>query len=95
MSTGKQRKARGTLRRDLIPNEFQRKRGRPKKHPDYLVIYYDLDKEDIRSFKDELLKRIISGPKEQFHSTDKELDETEHYEKNKKNSKRRHKKSKR
>lgn len=55
VSTGKKRKARGTLKRDIIPPEFQRKRGRPKKRPDYLVIYYDVDKENIRSFRDELL----------------------------------------
>ena len=69
ISTGKNRRARGTLRRDLIPPEFQRKRGRPKKHPDYLVIYYDLNRQDIRSFKDELLKRIISKPKKTVHPT--------------------------
>lgn len=54
-STGKKRKAHGTLKRDLIPKEAQRKRGRPKKRPDYLVIYYDTDRKAIRSFKDELL----------------------------------------
>ena len=57
-STGQTRKAKGTLKRDLIPSEFQRKRGRPKKRPDDLVIYYDVDKKDIRSFKDFLLKSI-------------------------------------
>ena len=72
ISTGKDRKAHGTLRRDLIPPEFQRKRGRPKKHPSYLVIYYDTDKKDIRSFKDELLKRIISKPKKIVHPSKKE-----------------------
>lgn len=74
VSTGKRRKARGTLKRDLIPPEFQRKRGRPKKRPDYLVIYYDVDKKDIRSFKDELLKRIMSKP---VDPNAKELDETD------------------
>ena len=75
MSTGKKRPARGTLRRDLIPPEFQRKRGRPKKRPDYLVIYYDIDKQDIRSFRDDTLKKIISTPHEPVHSTDKEKEE--------------------
>lgn len=57
-STGELRKAKGTLKRTLIPPEFQRKRGRPKKRPEDLVIYYDVDKQDIRSFKDYLLKTI-------------------------------------
>lgn len=80
VSTGKKRKARGTLNRDLIPPEFRRKKGRPKKRPDYLVIYYDFDKEDIRSFRDELLQRIISKPEDVIHSTSK-LAETEEDEK--------------
>lgn len=57
-STGELRKAKGTLKRTLIPLEFQRKRGRPKKRSEDLVIYYDVDKQDIRSFKDYLLKTI-------------------------------------
>ena len=61
-STGKDRKAYGTLKRDIIPKEAQRKRGRPKKRPDYLVIYYDYGRHAIRSFKDELLKKILSKP---------------------------------
>lgn len=76
VSTGKNRKARGTLKRDLIPKEKQRKRGRPKKRPDYLVIYYDLDRKDIRSFRDELLKKIISKPYDPVHSTKKDKDES-------------------
>lgn len=55
-STGKMRKAHGTLNRSLIPPEDQRKPGRPKYRPDYLVIYYDTDKKAIRSFKDFLLQ---------------------------------------
>jgi len=54
-STGKIRRAKGTLKRDLIPPEAQRKRGRPRKRPDDLVIYYDAGKKAIRSFKDYLL----------------------------------------
>lgn len=57
-STGKMRKAHGTLKRSLIPPEAQRKRGRPKKRPEDLVIYYDTDKNAIRSFKDYLLKNF-------------------------------------
>lgn len=57
-SNGKIRKAHGTLKRDLIPQEAQRKKGRPKKRPDDLVIYYDTDKQAIRSFKDYLLQKI-------------------------------------
>lgn len=57
-STGKIRKAHGTLRRDLIPAEFRRKSGRPKKRPEDLVVYYDVDKKDIRSFKDYNLQKI-------------------------------------
>ena len=81
MSTGKKRTAHGTLKRDLIPPEFQRKKGRPKKRPDYLVIYYDVDKKDIRSFRDDTLKKIISKPHEPVNSTgeekEKEISENE------------------
>ena len=69
VSTGKTRKAHGTLKRSLIPPEFQRKKGRPKKRPDYLVIYYDTDKKDIRSFRDEMLKRIIPTKSKDVHPT--------------------------
>ena len=71
ISTGKTRKAHGTLNRDLIPKEAQRKRGRPKKRPDYLVIYYDTDKDEIRSFRDYLLKTIIAKPKNPVQPTSK------------------------
>ena len=57
-STGKIRKSNGTLKKELIPLESRRKAGRPKKHPDDLVIYYDTDKKAIRSFKDYLLQKI-------------------------------------
>lgn len=75
------------MKRDLIPPEFQRKRGRPKKRPDYLVIYYDVDKEDIRSFRDDTLKKIISKPHEPVNSTgekEKEISENEKSIQNKK-----------
>ena len=64
-STGKMRRAKGTLKRDLIPPEAQRKRGRPKKRPEDLVIYYDVDKEGIRSFKDYLLHKVIGKKSKQ------------------------------
>ena len=91
VSTGKKRKARGTLKRDLIPPEFRRKKGRPKKRPDYLVIYYDFDKEDIRSFRDDLLQRIISKPEDVIHSTNKlaEIEENEKKSKKKRVTKKR------
>ena len=54
-STGKLRRAKGTLDKSIIPPEARRKRGRPRKRPDDLVIYYDVDKQAIRSFKDYLL----------------------------------------
>ena len=57
-SNGKIRKAKGTLKKDLIPKESQRKSGRPKKRPDDLVIYFDVDKQEIRSFKDYLLQKV-------------------------------------
>ena len=57
-SNGKIRKAKGTLKKDLIPKESQRKSGRPKKRPDDLVIYFDTDKQEIRSFKDYLLQKV-------------------------------------
>lgn len=89
VSTGKKRRARGTLRRDLIPSEFQRKKGRPRKRPDYLVIYYDEDKNDIRSFRDDLLQRIISEPEDNVHPTSNELEETDKNEKKKTKKKKR------
>lgn len=60
-STGKIRRAHGTLKRDLIPPEAQRKKGRPRKRPDDLVIYYDTDKKAIRSFKDYLLQKVYKN----------------------------------
>lgn len=62
-STGEKRKAHGTLKRDLIPKEAQRKRGRPKKRPEDLVIYYDVDRKAIRSFRDYLLKNVNKNKK--------------------------------
>lgn len=71
-STGKRRTAHGTLKRDLIPPESQRKRGRPKKRPSDLVIYYDTDKKAIRSFKDELLKSFVKTAEDPKKSASKE-----------------------
>ena len=59
-STGEMRKAKGTLKIDLIPPEAQRKRGRPKKRPEELVVYYDVEKKGIRSFLDYLLQKVDS-----------------------------------
>lgn len=96
VSTMKKRPARGTLRRDLIPKEAQRKRGRPRKRPDYLVIYYDLDKQAIRSFRDEMLSRIVSKPYEPGHpdenvhedeENNKKTKSSEHHEKPKRKTK--------
>ena len=71
-STGQTRKAKGTLKRDIIPPQFQRKKGRPKKRPEDSVIYYDVDKKDIRSFKDYLLQKITSKPVD-ISKTDKDV----------------------
>ena len=60
-SNGKIRRAKGTLKKDLIPPESQRKSGRPKKHPEDLVIYYDVGKQAIRSFKDYLLQKVYKN----------------------------------
>ena len=87
MSTKKDRSAHGTLRRDLIPPEFRRKKGRPKKRPDYLVIYYDVDKKDIRSFRDDTLKKIISKPHEPVHSTGEEKEKEKEISENEKSNK--------
>ena len=46
----------------MIPPEFQRKRGRPKKRSKDLVIYYDVERKDIRSFKDYLLQKVNKKP---------------------------------
>lgn len=75
-STGELRKAKGTLKRNLIPPEFQRKRGRPKKRSEDLVIYYDVDKQDIRSFKDYLLK-TIKKPKVQKSKPDSKIEQSD------------------
>ena len=84
-SNGQKRKAYGTLRRDLIPTEAQRKRGRPRKRPEDLVIFYDTDKKQIRSFKDYLLKSY----KKQLVSKKAEGKEDEKTEES--NSKEKHK----
>lgn len=60
-SNGKIRRAKGTLKKDLIPPEDQRKSGRPRKRPDDLVIYYDVGKKAIRSFKDYLLQKVYKN----------------------------------
>lgn len=85
-STGQRRKAHGTLKRDIIPPEAQRKRGRPKKRSEDLVIYYDTDKQAIRSFKDYLLKSFkkvsnkngvnISNNKDNVKSNQKDKKDT-------------------
>ena len=82
------------MKRDLIPPEFQRKRGRPKKRPDYLVIYYDVDKEDIRSFRDDTLKKIISKPHEPVNSTGEKEKEISENEKSIQNKKKKHREAK-
>ena len=86
-STGKERKARGTLKRDIIPKEAQRKRGRPKKRPDYLVIYYDYGRHAIRSFKDELLKKILSKPYQPKENHNKDNEDKSGKDDDKKSSK--------
>ena len=48
------------------------------------MIYYDEDKNDIRSFRDDLLQRIISEPEDVVHSTSKKIEETDKNEKSKK-----------
>lgn len=45
----------------MIPVESQRKSGHPKNKPDDLVIYYDVDKKAIRSFKDYLLQKVYKN----------------------------------
>ena len=86
-STGKMRTAHGTLDRSLIPEKDRRKPGRPKKRPDYLVIYYDTDKKAIRSFKDFLLQKvnkkvnIISKKSESGYSDSKKEKSSNEHEK--------------
>jgi len=70
-STGKSRKAHGTLKRNLIPPEAQRRRGRPKKRPEDLVIYYDTDRKAIRSFKDYLLQKVYTKSSDLASKTSK------------------------
>lgn len=89
-STGKTRKARGTLKRDLIPKEAQRKRGRPKKRPEDLVIYYDVDKQAIRSFKDYLLQKVNKTKFEKqsnISKLDKDVNSSEQKDKDLKDNK--------
>ena len=90
-SNGKIRKAKGTLKRDLIPAEAQRKRGRPRKRPDDLVIYYDVDKKAIRSFKDYLLQKVyknrIAKPTEKDADISKPDDDVDSVKKSKQISK--------
>lgn len=53
------------------------------------MIYYDEDKNDIRSFRDDLLQRIISEPEDNVHPTSNELEETDKNEKKKTKKKKR------
>ena len=60
-STGETRRATGTTNIALIPREKRLKpyAERTRRAPADSIVYYDLDKEDVRSLKDRFLRRIV------------------------------------
>ena len=60
-STGETRHAVGTTNIALIPKEKRLKpyKERTRRAPSDSIVYYDLDKEDIRSLKDRFLQRVV------------------------------------
>lgn len=60
-SNGRVRKANGTTDLKLIPKEHRLPpyNARKRRAPSDSIVYYDIDKEDIRSFKEDNLLRII------------------------------------
>lgn len=60
-STGETRHAKGTTNIALIPKEKRLKpyAERTRRAPADSIVYYDLDKEDVRSLKDRFLQRIV------------------------------------
>lgn len=67
-STGETRHAVGTTNLALIPREKRLRpyRERRRRAPSDSIVYYDLDKEDVRSLKDRFLQRIVKTvPKDQ------------------------------
>ena len=67
-STGETRHAVGTTNIALIPREKRLKpyKERTRRAPSDSIVYYDLDKEDVRSLKDRFLQRVVKTvPKDQ------------------------------
>lgn len=60
-SNGETRRAVGTTNIALIPKEKRLKpyKERTRRAPSDSIVYYDLDKEDIRSLKDHFLQRVV------------------------------------
>lgn len=60
-STGETRRAVGTTNIALIPKEKRLKpyKERTRRAPSDSIVYYDLDKEDVRSLKDHFLQRVV------------------------------------
>lgn len=60
-STGETRRAVGTTNIALIPKEKRLKpyKERTRRAPSDSIVYYDLDKEDVRSLKDSFLQRVV------------------------------------
>ena len=60
-STGETRRAVGTTNIALIPKEKRLKpyKERTRRAPSDSIVYYDLDKEDVRSLKDRFLQRVV------------------------------------
>lgn len=60
-STGETRRAVGTTNIALIPREKRLKpyKERTRRAPSDSIVYYDLDKEDVRSLKDKFLQHVV------------------------------------
>ena len=58
-SDGSRRKATGTLKKSLIPDEYKDDERIEKSNSDEVFTYYDIKKEDFRSFRKDNFRKIL------------------------------------
>ena len=56
---GSLRKATGTLKKSLIPDEYKDDERIEKSNSDEVFTYYDIKKEDFRSFRKDNFRKIL------------------------------------
>ena len=56
---GSIRKAAGTIKRSLIPDEYKDDERIEKSNSDEVFTYYDIKKEDFRSFRKDNFRKIL------------------------------------